>query len=93
MTYELMFILKPEVAEEARKAEIEKIKGLIAAGKGEIVKEDVWGQRVLAYPIKNFSEGFYHLLNFNSSPAKIKELERSLTLDEEVLRFLIIKED
>jgi len=93
VSYELILILKPEVAEEARKAEIEKIKGLIAAGKGEIVKEDVWGQRVLAYPVKNFSEGFYHLLDFKSSPAKIKELEGSLTLDEEVLRFLIIKED
>lgn len=91
MNYELMFILKPDVAEEEQKAEVDKIKKLITTNKGEVVKEEVWGQRVLAYPIKHFSEGVYHLLNFKSTPAKIKELEKKLNLDDEVLRFLIVR--
>ena len=91
MVYELMFILKPEIAEEEQKAEVEKIKDLIKAGKGEVVKEEAWGKRVLAYPIKHFSEGFYHLLNFKSTPAKVKELENKLNLDDSVLRSLIVR--
>lgn len=104
MNYELMFILKPDVSEEKQKAEVEKIKNLITENKGEVVtprrargdlersrevKGEAWGKRVLAYPIKHFSEGFYHLLNFKSTPTKVKELEKKLNLDDEVLRFLI----
>jgi small subunit ribosomal protein S6 len=93
MLYELMLILKPDVAEEEQKAEVDKIKKLITDGGGEVVKEDSWGKRVLAYPIKRFSEGVYHLLNFQSTPAKVKELEKKLNLDDEVLRFLVVKID
>lgn len=91
MNYELMFILKPDVAEEGQKAEVDKIKNLIAGNEGEVLKEDVWGKRVLAYPIEHFTEGVYHLLSFKSAPAKIKELERKLNLDGELLRFLIVR--
>jgi len=91
--YELMFILKPEVSEEEQKAAGGKIKDLIRAGKGEVIKEDAWGKRVLAYPIKHFSEGLYHLLHFKSTPAKVKELEKKLSLESEVLRFLLTKGD
>ena len=86
-----MFILKPEVAEEEQKAEVEKIKDFVKAEKGEVVKEEAWGKRVLAYPIKHFSEGFYYLLNFKSTPAKVKELEKKLNLDDSVLRSLIVR--
>ena len=91
MNYELMFILKPEVSEEESRAEVEKIKDFVKAEKGEVVKEEAWGKRVLAYPIKHFSEGFYHLLNFKSTPAKVKELEKKLNLDDSVLRSLIMR--
>ncbi len=93
MVYELMLILKPEGSEAELKAEIEKIKELITSGKGEVVKEEMWGKRALAYPIKHFGEGVYCLLGLKSTPAKIGELEKKLDLDDEVLRFLILRCD
>ncbi len=106
MTYELMFILRPDFSEEELPAKIEKVKKLIAGSGGEVVtprrargdlersrevKEDAWGKRALAYPIRHFKEGFYHFLSFQSDPSGVKELERKLNLDEAVLRFLITK--
>jgi len=91
MQYELMLILKPDVSEAEQKAEVDKIKNLITDSKGEVIKEDAWGKRILAYPIKHFSEGVYHLLNFKSTPAKVKELEERLNLDDEALRFLVVR--
>ncbi len=88
-----MVVLKPEVSEAELKAEVDKIKDLITKNKGEVAKEEAWGKRVLAYPIKHLTEGIYHLLNFKSTPSKIKELEKKLNLDDEVLRFLIVRSE
>lgn len=86
-----MFILKPDVSEEELKAKAAKIKKLITDAKGEILKEDVWGRRNLAYPINRFSEGFYHLMNIRMPEGGVVVLERSLRLDEDLLRFLVAR--
>jgi small subunit ribosomal protein S6 len=91
MMYELMFILRPDLTEEELGAKIKKVKKLITDGGGEIAKEDAWGKRVLAYPINKFKEGFYHLFNFQSTPAKVRDLEKKLNLDDAVLRFLLVR--
>jgi len=82
MKYELMLIIKPDSSGEEWRVNIKDVK---------VVKEEIWGKRVLAYPIKHFSEGVYVLLTFEAPPAKVKILEKSLNLDEEVLRFLVTK--
>lgn len=82
MKYELMLIMKPDSSGEEWRANIKDVK---------VVKEELWGKRVLAYPIKHFSEGVYILLNFEAAPAKVKILEKSLNLDEDVLRFLVTR--
>lgn len=86
-----MFILKPDVSEEELKAKTAKIKKLITDAKGEILKEDVWGRRNLAYPINRFSEGFYHLMNIRMPEGGVVVLERALRLDEDLLRFLVAR--
>lgn len=89
--YELTYILSSELSEKDIPKISEKIKGLFA---GKIVKEDYWGKKRFAYPIKKFGkkyeDGFYLTLHFQTEPEKIEELERKLKLEEEILRHLIV---
>ncbi len=84
MKYELMLVLSPDSLEEEWGAKVKDVK---------VLKKEVWGKRVLAYPIKHFSEGVYVLLNFEAAPAKVKELEKKLNLDEDLLRFLVVRKE
>ena len=91
MQYELMFVLRPDFSEEELPVKIEKVKKLIVGDGGEVVKEDAWGKRALAYPIHHFKEGVYHFLEFKFEPSRVKALEKALSLDEAVLRSLIVR--
>ena len=90
--YESIFIINPSVAEENIKALIEKFSNLINNnGKVESVEE--WGKRKLAYPIKKQAEGYYVLINFESVPSEIDELERVYRITDEVIKFIVVKKD
>jgi len=91
MNYELMVVLRPDLTEEEQQEKIEEIKKLIVGdGSAEVVKEDAWGKRAMAYPINHFKEGVYHFLEFKFDPSRVKELEKTLNLDDTVLRSLIV---
>lgn len=85
--YEMVLIFKTESTEKI-KDEIQKI---ITELKGKILKEDSWGDRELSFSIKKQTKGNYCLLHFSLDPSKIPELNKSLRLKEQILRFLIIK--
>ena len=89
--YEVMVIVKP-AEEEATNAVIEKVEALIARVGGTVEKVDRWGNR-LAYAVKKFTDGFYVLVNFEADPAEIKEIDRVLKINDDVLRYLIVKHD
>jgi small subunit ribosomal protein S6 len=91
--YETLFVLRPNLEEEARKAVIEKFTSIIAA-EGEIVKVDEWGNKKLAYEIKKYKEGYYILVDFKSEIDLPKELERNFKISDDVIRYVVInKED
>ena len=90
--YEVMFIVKT-AEEEATNAVIEKVEALIARVGGTVEKVDRWGKRRLAYAVKKFTDGFYVLINFEAAPAEIKEIDRVLKINDEVLRHLIVKHE
>ena len=90
--YEVMVIVKP-ADEETNKAVIEKVEALIARVGGTVEKVDRWGKRRLAYAVKKFTDGFYVLINFEAAPAEIKEIDRVLKINDEVLRHLIVKHE
>jgi small subunit ribosomal protein S6 len=90
--YELMAVLAPDIAEEAMPGELERISGYITAGGGqvtELVTTSPWGRRRLAYPIRDYRDGFYALYNFSTEPEQIDELERELRLNNQVIRSLV----
>jgi small subunit ribosomal protein S6 len=86
-----MYIVRPTVDEQSLAAINEKVDKFITAGAGELVKREDWGKRRLAYPVTKFTEGFYSVLQFNLSPKAVRELDRSLQLTEEILRFLVTR--
>ena len=89
--YEMVFILSPEVADEALEGKIEGISQFITGRNGVIESVEQWGKKKLAYPIKQQLEGNYILAKFKLSPARCRELEANLKISEEVLRHLLIK--
>ncbi|MNR25632.1 30S ribosomal protein S6 [compost metagenome] len=86
--YEVMYIIRPDIEQEAVQAAVEKFQGIISNG-GEITKHDVQGKRRLAYEIKKFRDGVYVLVNFTAEPAVVTELERLMKISDEVIRYLI----
>ncbi|MFW5991900.1 MAG: 30S ribosomal protein S6 [Halanaerobiaceae bacterium] len=90
--YETTFILNPEMEEDDREDLMERIKGIITA-EGEINEVDVWGNRQLAYEINDQRTGFYAVIDFNSEPEVVDELERNLKIIDDVMRFLVVRKD
>ena len=91
--YETVFILTPVLSDEQMKEAVEKFKGILTQGGAEIVNEENWGLRKLAYPIAKKSTGFYQLIEFNAEPSLIATLEVNYRRDERVIRFLTFKLD
>ena len=91
--YETVFILTPVLSDAQMKEAVEKFKTLLTDQGAEIVNEESWGLRKLAYPIDKKSTGFYIFLEFNANPSAIDRLEVNFRRDERVIRFLTIKQD
>lgn len=91
--YEAMYIVTPEMEDEAIKGVIEKFSGIITANGGEIEKTDEWGRKKLAYPIDYKTEGYYVLVNFAAVPELPRELERNFRNDESILRYMVVRQN
>ncbi len=91
--YETVFIATPVLSEAQMKEAVEKFRGLIVADGGEIVHEEDWGLRKLAYPIQKKTTGFYHLIEFKAEPAFIAKFETEYRRDERIIRFLTFAMD
>jgi small subunit ribosomal protein S6 len=91
--YELIYIIQPELDSDATKAVDERVSQAIANNKGEITSSEMWGQRKLAYPIKKYFEGYYILHNVQMPPSAVTEVERMMRLNEDIIRFLVIRTD
>jgi small subunit ribosomal protein S6 len=89
--YELLYILSPEMTDEALEERVNGVSQFITGREGVVDSVDKWGKRRLAYPLKHFLEGNYILARFKLSPARCRELEANLKISEEVLRHLLVR--
>lgn len=90
--YELLYIIKPEVAEEEIEAVVEKFNGVLTKEGATIANVDKWGKRKLAYEIdKKYREGYYVLVTFNGGSAAVDECDRLMKIDDRILRQLITR--
>ncbi len=105
--YELLMVLQPQLDDDGVNTVITNVNERLQKDGGEMVLTgqlsdrkgtvsevtEGWKTRRLAYPIANHREGYYVVLRFQSPPTYIDELERGLRLDEDVLRYLTVRED
>jgi len=91
--YELGLVLTPDLEDQARDAFLGELKQLLAGHGASIVKEDVWGKRTLAYPIRHQREGYYLFWQFEGPGSAVAPLEYKLRLSDEVLRYLTLNLD
>ncbi|MBN1766986.1 MAG: 30S ribosomal protein S6 [Prolixibacteraceae bacterium] len=91
--YETVFIATPVLSEAQFKEVVTKFSELITSNGGEIINDEDWGLKKLAYPIQKKSTGFYHLFEFKAEPSFIEKLELQYRRDERVIRFLTFRLD
>ena len=91
--YETVFILTPVLSDVQMKEAVDKFKALIVENGGEMVNEENWGLRKLAYPIQKKSTGFYQLFEFKAEPSFIEKFELAFRRDERVIRFLTFRQE
>ncbi|MGI6644670.1 MAG: 30S ribosomal protein S6 [Bacilli bacterium] len=88
--YEIMYILNADLSEEERKAEIEKIHGIITNGGGQIHDVNEWGIRDFAYPINYLTKGYYVVIKISANKEILNEFERINKINPRVIRYLIV---
>ena len=91
--YETVFILTPVLSDEQMKEAVKKYEDQLTDRGAEIVHEENWGMRKLAYPIQKKSTGFYQLIEYKAEGTVIADVETELKRDERILRFLTVKLD
>ena len=89
--YETVFILTPVLSDDQMKEAVGKFKTLLTDNGAEILNEENWGLKKLAYPIEKKSTGFYQLIEFKAEPTVIDKLEVNFRRDERVIRYLTVK--
>lgn len=90
-TYELMFILRPDLNEEQINLQKRKYFDFLKDNGADKVAIKVWGKRRLAYPIQRFQDGIYILVNYTGDGSQVAPIERSMRLSDEVIRYLTMK--
>lgn len=91
--YETGFVLSPGLSEEETTQFIQQMAEIVALKKGRMVKQDIWGKRRLAYPIKRFQEGLYVFFTYEGGGDVSTELERRFKQSDHVIRFMTVLKD
>lgn len=91
-TYEVLFILTPQVGEEEATNLVGEFKKIAEGTGAKLAHEEAWGRRRLAYPIQKFNEGNYHLFVFESD-GSLAELDRRMKNSDRILRHMIVRTD
>lgn len=89
--YDMLYIISPEVTEEAREVIIKKFEDLVVANGGTVEKTDKWGMKKLQYPINYKSEGYYVVMTFEAGKDFVVELKRVVGITDGIMRRLITK--
>ena len=91
--YEVMYIINASVEEDKRAALIEQLGGIITNEGGKIVKTDEWGMRDFAYEIDDMTRGYYVVVTFEAENDAVKEYDRPMRINSNVVRYMIVNID
>ncbi|MBO3792688.1 30S ribosomal protein S6 [Bacillus velezensis] len=91
--YEVMYIIRPNIDEESKKAVIERFNNVLTSNGAEITGTKDWGKRRLAYEINDFRDGFYQILNVQSEAEAVAEFDRLAKISDDIIRHIVVKEE
>ena len=91
--YEIMYIIRPDIEEEAKTALVERFNKVLTDNGAEIAKVDEKGKKRLAYEINDYRDGYYVLINFSSDDQAINEFDRLAKFSDDIVRHMAIRED
>ena len=92
-TYEVMYVVRPDLEEADLDKLIEGFTGVVTNGGGEVTQTEKMGRRRLAYTVRKFNDGFYILMYVSADGPLIAELERRLRVTEQVIKFITVRTD
>ncbi|MGM0896729.1 MAG: 30S ribosomal protein S6 [Bacillota bacterium] len=91
--YEVMYIVRPNIEEDAKKALVERFSEILTSNGAEIIESKEWGKRRLAYEINDFKEGFYQIVKANAETEAINEFTRLANFNEDIIRHMAVRLD
>lgn len=93
--YEVMYIIRPNIDEEAKSALVERFDAILKDNGAEVIESKDWEKRRLAYEMNGFREGIYHIVKVSSptDAAAINEFDRLAKINDDIIRHMIIKEE
>jgi len=89
--YEVMYIIRPNIEDEAKKALVERFNTILTDNGAESAETKDWGKRRLAYEINDFRDGYYQLVNVTANADAVEEFSRLAKISEDIIRHLVIK--
>ena len=89
--YEIMYIIRPNIEDEAKKALVERFNTILTDNGAELTEVKEWGKRRLAYEINDFRDGYYMLLQVQSEAAAVQEFDRLANISEDIIRHMVTK--
>jgi small subunit ribosomal protein S6 len=88
--YEVMYIIRPNIEEEAQKALVERFNNVLSENGAELTNVKLWGKRRLAYEINDFRDGYYMLVNVNAPSVAVQEFDRLAKISEDIIRHMVV---
>jgi small subunit ribosomal protein S6 len=88
-----MYIIRPSIEEEAKKALVERFQEILTSNGAEIIEAKEWGKRRLAYEINDLREGFYQIVKVNADSKAIDEYTRLANINEDIIRHIAVRID
>lgn len=91
--YEIMYIIRPNIEDEAKTALVERFDNILTSEGAEIIESKDWGKRRLAYEINDFRDGFYRLIQTNAKPEAVQEFDRLAKISDDIIRHIVVKNE
>ena len=91
--YEIMYIIRPDIEEEAQTNLIERFNNILTENGAEIEKVDEMGKRRLAYEVKNYRDGYYIVVNFAGGQQAVDEFDRQAKFTDDIVRHMVVRVD
>lgn len=89
--YELMYIIRPTIEDDAKKALVERFNDIVTSNGAEIIESKEWGKRRLAYEINDLREGYYQIVKMNSDSKAVDEFIRLANINEDIIRYVAVR--